>query len=584
MYRHVRGLIAALTLLVVVVLPSGARGEFAIKDGDRVVFWGDSITDNAFYTRTIENYVRGRYPRMKVDFWNLGWGGDAASTKRIERDLPPLDPTLVLINLGMNDGGYAPFDENRAAKYLGGIENLISVIHSKTKARIIMSTPITYETGVRSDEQAKKLDSFYPETLRKMSERLIAFGAEKGIPVIDLNAGYAAALTKYKAADPTVKLSGDAVHPNAAGNALMAYLLLQGLGADGDILHLAIDAQAGKVAASANQSVSDFAKSEGGFSFVRQVSAFPFRTSGGGSLPDNATWQDTLNRNQLQISGLSAPYYALYMGDEQHPLSVFSKDELERGVNLNEGDLGLPEDAIASLIAANVEDMHAARYGRWRRVLLKGVGSPYVSPPFLPETSESLLLAARANMTSAFLSSDRIFCAPYTLKFVAVDRPEFAVKGPVQSVLALDDGQRSLVAGTFAVNGEVQASTARQMKTYRLGYTYNNTWWASLGMRISDPQTPGTLDISGYSAVQLAYRGLEGSQRLALVFSSGEGKSTNVDAAGAADAWTFVEIPMERIRTGTLDPAKLSAITIAVTGTPSGKGELAVKCIRFIKR
>jgi lysophospholipase L1-like esterase len=168
-------LFAALVLVLVVVLPSWVRGEFAIKDGDRVVFWGDSITDNAFYTRTIENYVRGRYPRMKVDFWNLGWGGDAASTKRIERDLPPLEPTLVLINLGMNDGAYSPFSEQVTAKYLAGIENLISVIRSKTKARIVLSTPITYEAGVRSDEPAKKLEGFYPDTLQKMSQRLVAF-------------------------------------------------------------------------------------------------------------------------------------------------------------------------------------------------------------------------------------------------------------------------------------------------------------------------------------------------------------------------------------------------------------------------
>jgi len=55
---------AALSLVVTLVwvVPVIAAEIFPIRDGDKVVFWGDSITDNAFYTRTIEKYVRADIP------------------------------------------------------------------------------------------------------------------------------------------------------------------------------------------------------------------------------------------------------------------------------------------------------------------------------------------------------------------------------------------------------------------------------------------------------------------------------------------------------------------------------------------
>ena len=40
-----------------------AEGPFAIKDGDRIVFYGDSITDQRLYTTFVETYIVTRFPR-----------------------------------------------------------------------------------------------------------------------------------------------------------------------------------------------------------------------------------------------------------------------------------------------------------------------------------------------------------------------------------------------------------------------------------------------------------------------------------------------------------------------------------------
>src|SRR5438105_747035 len=98
---------------------AAARGEFYLKDGDRVVFYGDSITDQRLYTTFVETYVVTRFPSMNVSFVHSGWGGDRVTGggggsihRRLDRDVFAYKPTVVTVMLGMNDGSYRPYDDN----------------------------------------------------------------------------------------------------------------------------------------------------------------------------------------------------------------------------------------------------------------------------------------------------------------------------------------------------------------------------------------------------------------------------------------------------------------------------------------
>ncbi len=70
----------ALFAVVLTALTAVARlcaaAEFPIHDGERVVFLGDSITDQRLYTTAIEAYALTRFPQWKLTFRNIGWGGD----------------------------------------------------------------------------------------------------------------------------------------------------------------------------------------------------------------------------------------------------------------------------------------------------------------------------------------------------------------------------------------------------------------------------------------------------------------------------------------------------------------------------
>ena len=47
-----------------------------LKDGDTLVFLGDSITHQCLYTQYIEDYYYTRYPKLRIHFHNAGVGGD----------------------------------------------------------------------------------------------------------------------------------------------------------------------------------------------------------------------------------------------------------------------------------------------------------------------------------------------------------------------------------------------------------------------------------------------------------------------------------------------------------------------------
>src|SRR5579863_4845948 len=94
-----------------------AQDHFYLKDGDRVVFYGDSITAQRLYTTFTETYVVTRFPRLNVSFVHSGWGGDRVTgggggdiELRLKRDVFAYKPSVVTIMLGMNDGGYRLFD------------------------------------------------------------------------------------------------------------------------------------------------------------------------------------------------------------------------------------------------------------------------------------------------------------------------------------------------------------------------------------------------------------------------------------------------------------------------------------------
>src|SRR2546422_8441263 len=142
------------TLCLVAFLALQVRAEsFALKEGDRVVFYGDSITDQRLYTTFAETYVVTRFPHLQVSFVHSGWGGDRVSgggggpiDVRLQRDVVAYKPTVMTIMLGMNDGSYRAFDQGIFDQYAKGYQHIIEAVKKDAPAiRLTLIQPSPFD-------------------------------------------------------------------------------------------------------------------------------------------------------------------------------------------------------------------------------------------------------------------------------------------------------------------------------------------------------------------------------------------------------------------------------------------------------
>ena len=71
-------MVFSLDVLVVSVPAFAADKPFFFQKGDRIVFLGDSITEQYQYSTDIELYLTTRFPKWNMLFLNAGIGGDTA--------------------------------------------------------------------------------------------------------------------------------------------------------------------------------------------------------------------------------------------------------------------------------------------------------------------------------------------------------------------------------------------------------------------------------------------------------------------------------------------------------------------------
>src|SRR6516162_3307149 len=91
---------------------TGAHAEspirtFPLKDGDTWVMVGDSITAQHLHSNYFEAFCYARYPKLTFRFRNSGVGGDTIpkALARYDHDVAAWKPTVVSVELGMNDQG-----------------------------------------------------------------------------------------------------------------------------------------------------------------------------------------------------------------------------------------------------------------------------------------------------------------------------------------------------------------------------------------------------------------------------------------------------------------------------------------------
>ncbi|HYE07149.1 MAG TPA: SGNH/GDSL hydrolase family protein [Planctomycetota bacterium] len=205
-----------------------ARASLQIRKHDRIVFLGDSITDQQLYTNQVEAYLATRYPELGLEFVNVGWGGDTVGKAlvRLERDVIALKPTLVTICLGMNDGGYCPPTAAIAQTFAEGLGEIVRRL-KKARVRVVLMTPGFADVVVNPN--LERVD-YNRRGLRVLADRVLAVAKREKLPCVDLHELMNEVDARAKSSVPGFTMAQDGFHPEPAGHLVMAYGLLQALG------------------------------------------------------------------------------------------------------------------------------------------------------------------------------------------------------------------------------------------------------------------------------------------------------------------------------------------------------------------
>ncbi|MDE3195414.1 MAG: SGNH/GDSL hydrolase family protein [Acidobacteriota bacterium] len=359
-----------------------AQPAFSLHDGDRVVFYGDSITDQRLYTTFAESYVVTRFPALNIAFTHSGWGGDRVTgggggpiDVRLARDVFPYRPSVMTIMLGMNDGNYKPFDEAAFTIYRNGMEHILdSVSKNAPDCRITLIQPSPYDDVTRQP----LFEGGYNAVLLRFSDYLAGLAQARHLGLADLNTPVAAMLRKAFAADPAqaAKILPDRVHPAAAGHIVMAEALLKAWHAPALVSDVAIDAQAGS-ARTENAKVSDL-KTGPQISWTETEGALPMPIDPRDKLLaftlQSSDFVEALDREAFRVTGLTGPAYELKI--DGVAIGRFSGEELAKGINL--ATLNTPMLRQALDVHALTLKHNNIHFARWRTVEtgLANDGSP----------------------------------------------------------------------------------------------------------------------------------------------------------------------------------------------------------------
>jgi len=399
-----------------------AKKPFYLQSGERVVFFGDSITQSGRYVEYIETFLLTRFPEHSFEIINRGISSETLSGtseidhnpprpdahKRFSRDITPLKPDVLVSCFGMNDGNYHPFSEKLFAKYKAGVRRLVKRAAEQAKATLVIITPPPFDAYRKriSDPDASHWGykySFvdYDDVLERYSQWLLGL-RDDGFVVADVHSAINQHLAERRRKKVSFYLSGDGVHPNATGHWLMAQTLLLAWNAPAEASSVELDAKTQRVV---RGDVSRLKVREGTIEFAWRTSL---------PMPVDPQWDaesiamekvaERLNRHRLKITSLSDNRYRLFANGQM--VSALSREQLAKGINLL--DYGeFPTVKQSQEVLNLVQQRQRLVYKTWRQSI---------------KSMDKDLLETVAEKSAEFNARARELCQPklITLRLVPV--------------------------------------------------------------------------------------------------------------------------------------------------------------------
>jgi lysophospholipase L1-like esterase len=219
----------------------------------RVLWLGDSITQDGKYVSFVEYYLEKKFPAQNFDFVSIGLNSETVSGQsekthpfprpcvldRLQRALDVVKPATVVACYGMNDGIYHPQSNERMRAFQDGIVHLSSVVRS-VEAQLILLTPPPFDPlPVKTALPETAPDFSYQNPFTNYDSVLNDYSAwEMGPSVNDacVVANLHSALDSFLATQREKNLqfsfSKDGIHPSPLGHLLMAQTILRAFGVE----------------------------------------------------------------------------------------------------------------------------------------------------------------------------------------------------------------------------------------------------------------------------------------------------------------------------------------------------------------
>lgn len=203
------------------------HADLLIKEGERVAFMGDSITQLGWeqaggYVRLVVSGLAAA--GVKVEPIPRGGGSNTSRNmlNRLDRDIFPSHPDWMTLSCGVND---VDLNGNLGVDLETYKQNVISIVDrvqaKGTKIILLTATPITENP----DGEKNKRLAAYNDFLRQLAR-------ERKLPLAEVSAPFLDAVRS--ASGPGNHFTEDGIHMNSRGNRIMAEAVLRCIGLTDD--------------------------------------------------------------------------------------------------------------------------------------------------------------------------------------------------------------------------------------------------------------------------------------------------------------------------------------------------------------
>ncbi len=302
--------------------PDASAVAFPFKDGDRVAWVGSSSTHIGVWPRTMEFLLRTRHPDLRLTFQKFSTGGGTFATgvEHLDAWLADFKPTVVFLNYGGND---AEAGEAGLPRFKENMEKCVAKA-TAVGARVVLLTP--QAADVRKSGEA-------PAARRRLyAETMLAFGKDKGWPVVDTHHPLEALQREGEKADKDYTINKDKIHLTDPGYVAWGYFLYERLAPPACESKAVLTAD-GKTTATTRCAVEDVKAEAGSLSFTRRDEVLPILPPASLLPPRGPVPLEKLSPYLLAVTGLPDGSYEILC--EGKLIGEADAGRLAAGVNLN---------------------------------------------------------------------------------------------------------------------------------------------------------------------------------------------------------------------------------------------------------